>query len=93
MLSGVLLHEIEASRPVDLSGHRLAGGQRRCQDVNDALAFVDHVDDVDAVQCAEVVRLAAGRRIECGFVEIDARVVRRLARRRSRVNSPRYASV
>ena len=77
MLAGVLLHVVEAPIPVDR--RRRPTRRRRPsgagEHVRDAIAFVDDVDDVDAAERAEIVRLAAGRRVERGLFEVDARAV------------------
>ena len=71
MLSGVLLHVIESARPIDATRDRtLAHG--RVEQVGNALAFVDHVADRGVAECAGVVRLAAGCRVESRMVEVHA---------------------
>ena len=40
--------------------------------MGNTLVFVDHVEDGDAVQRAQVVRLPAGRGIEGGAVQIES---------------------
>jgi hypothetical protein len=62
MLSGVLLHVIEASLPVDLASNGVANraiGERSGEHVRDALILVDDVGDSSATQRAQVGRLAA----------------------------------
>ena len=53
----------------------VAAAERRGEHVGDAIVLIDDVDDGDAAERAEVVRLAAGGRVEGGLVEIDARTV------------------
>jgi hypothetical protein len=48
MLSGVLLHVIEAAGPMYRALY-LALRQRHCQHVDDAISVVDHFDYVDSV--------------------------------------------
>ena len=61
MLPGVLLHVIEAARPVDDPAHQLQVARRwRREHVRDAIALVDDVGHGDAAQRAGVERLSAG---------------------------------
>ena len=69
VLPGVLLHVIEAPRPVHFAAHP-AIAQRGGQEVRDPLALVHHVQDLGAAQPPRVVRLAAGRGIERGAIEV-----------------------
>jgi hypothetical protein len=64
---------VEATIPNDrtLDGVAMAR-EWALEDVGDALAFVDDVGDTGARECTEVVRLAAGSRIEGGLIEVDA---------------------
>src|SRR4051812_12656422 len=73
MLSGVLLHVIEAARPVDLRGHLTSNFDRRRggEYVRDAVILIDDVDDVLPGQGAEVVKLSARCGIESGSVEVE----------------------
>ena len=56
-MSGVLLHEVEASLPIDLA-HDLVGRDWSLQDMGNALVLVDPVDYRNAGEAAEVVWLA-----------------------------------
>ena len=44
VLPGVLLHVIEAARPIDFARHLAVRRERRRQAVRDAILFVHHVD-------------------------------------------------
>ena len=75
MLSGVLLHQIEAARPVKLALHSAADGQR-------AVAGVDHLpvplvdlEDPDAPQQARVIGLAAPLGVKGGLVQGDVKAL------------------
>jgi len=70
VLAGVLLHVVEAARPVDRSGEPVTH-DRGLDDVGDAVALVDHVDDRHAAEPTGVERLAPGGGVEGGAVEID----------------------
>ena len=84
VLAGVLLHVVEAARPVDDAGDPVAR-QRCLEDMGDAIALVHHVQDGDAAEPAGVERLAAGGGVEGGAVEVDpAAVGVRWPRRRRR---------
>ena len=73
VLAGVLLHVIEAARPVDAAGDLVGSVEGRVQDVRDAILLLDHLDDAgDTARVSEIERLAAGGGIERGAVEIDA---------------------
>ena len=78
VLAGVLLHVIEAPRPVDRgpltpSPSRAPSRAPTLDDVhNRAVVSIDDVDDPRAAERAGVERLAAGRRIEGGAIEHDA---------------------
>src|SRR5215471_5648158 len=72
MLPGVLLHVVEAARPVN-AAIDFAGRDRPVYDVQDLVVFqIADVEDVCVAKLAEVVRLAAGSRIEVGLVEEHA---------------------
>ena len=71
VLTRVLLHEIEATGPVDHAGDRHAGFDRCGQQVGHLLVFVHHINDRNAVEAAKVVRLPAGRGIKGAAVEVD----------------------
>ena len=60
VLAGVLLHVIEAPRPVDLAADDLAGLQGSGDDVRDrAVLAIDHVGHRRAAERAGIERLAA----------------------------------
>jgi len=73
VLSGVLLHVIEAAGPIDLAVDVLAWCQTRLlDDVSDPAVFlIEHIDDPQAAQCPGVERLTAGGGIEGRPVERD----------------------
>src|SRR6185437_1445509 len=70
MLAGMLLHVIEAARPVDLAlnfvRHYRHGGYMR-----DDVLFVDYFENRRAAERANVKRLAAGSGIKSGSIEVD----------------------
>ncbi len=70
VLAAVLLHVVEAARPVD-GASDFARRDRRVGDVRDALAFVDDLDHRRVSDGSRIERLAAGGRIECGAVQVD----------------------
>ena len=70
MLAGVLLHVVEAARPVD-AALRFAGIQRSINDVDDFIFVLAHVQNIGVAKFPEVVRLAAGTRIKSSAIEDD----------------------
>ena len=64
MLTGVLLHQIEAVRPVDLQRDLDLGPQGRSAEVDDLVALLKHVQDRNAGDRAAIARLAAAGGIE-----------------------------
>src|SRR5580700_9754858 len=70
MLSGVLLHVVEAARPLDATFDG-AGGEFLVDDVDDVVVLIADVEDVGFREETDVVRLAAGGGIEGGLVEND----------------------
>ncbi len=62
MLTGVLLHVVEAAVPIDATGDGRRGGLA-VDDMDDVVALVADFEDVAIAEFAEVVRLAAGRGI------------------------------
>ncbi len=72
MLTGVLLHVIEPSYHVYLPNEHRSNGHadRFGEQVRDAIVFIDHVDDGDTTERAEIVRLPTRRGIEGGAIEI-----------------------
>ena len=58
MLARMLLHVAEATWPVNEAVY-FCRVQRRSQTMRDALPFVDHADNGDAVYGSQVVRLPA----------------------------------
>jgi hypothetical protein len=87
VLAGVLLHVIEAPRPIYRAADRLSVVQGPwslvrpwswVQDVRDRPVFlVDHIDNAKVAQPPGVERLAAGCGIERGAVEDHAEAFRR----------------
>ena len=70
MLAGVLLHVIEAARPLDATFDR-ARGEFLVDDVDDVVVLIADVEDIGLSEEADVVRLAARGGIEGGLVEDD----------------------
>ena len=75
VLPAVLLHVIEAARPVDAASDFVAS-HRSGGDVRDPLVLLNHFEDRDAGNHTQVVRLAARGGIESGLIEIEAAAVR-----------------
>jgi hypothetical protein len=77
VLTGVLLHVIEAARPIDegIDLYDWRGG--RGEAVSDAVVLIDDVDHGDAGERAGIEGLAAGGGIEGGAVEVDGEAVGR----------------
>ena len=73
MLAGMLLHVIEPDRPVDLPLDAVGRDFRR-QNMDDHLAVLDDIQDLDAVDRSFVPGLAAGLRIKAGPVKDDGRL-------------------
>ena len=71
MLSGVLLHVVEAARPVNTAVYvgtfRTAVGN-----MNNFVAFLAHVEDVCVAELARIMRLPAGRGIKGRAVQDHA---------------------
>ena len=69
VLAGVLLHVIQAARPVDqaIDFRRI---HRRCHAVRDALILIDDIQHRLACDETSVMRLPAGRRIKCCAIEV-----------------------
>ena len=71
MLSGVLLHVIKASLPVNLT-LSLRSFQRFFKQMDDLLIFVfKDIEDFNIINCASIMRLSTGGGIEHGLVEND----------------------
>src|SRR5262245_16419214 len=68
MLAGVLLHVVEASRPIDAAVH---GSQMKfaVDDMDDFFSFIANIQDLGFVEAAEIVRLAARGGIKSSRVE------------------------
>src|SRR5687768_13754882 len=78
MLAGVLLHVIEAPRPIDLARDDVAGLQRARHEVRDrAVLTIDDVADRGAAERTGVERLAARRGIKRRLIEHDVPGARR----------------
>jgi hypothetical protein len=74
MLAGVLLHVIEAARPVDLAADDVARVQRAGHDVRDrAVVTIDDIGDRRTADRSGVERLSARCRIERSLIEGDFR--------------------
>ena len=71
MLPRVLLHEVEAAGPVDLTLDGIRG-ERGVEKMGDApILFSDDIDDRDAIERPVIVQLAAGGRVEGRLVQVD----------------------
>ncbi len=70
MLSTMLLHVIEASRPVD-SSRDFARCNRRVQYMGHALFFIDHLNNVGPAESSGIEWLAAGGGVERGSVQVN----------------------
>ena len=68
MLAGVLLHVVEAARPVD-AAFNATSGERTVNDVEDAVIGVPHIHDVGVAQFAKIVGLTARSRVEQSLIE------------------------
>jgi len=75
VLAGVLLHVIEAARPIDRGIDLGDGRSGRRETVGDAVVFIDHVDHWDAGEGAGIERLAPGAGVKSGAVEVDGEAV------------------
>ena len=71
VLSGVLLHVIEAARPVDAAEHIRTAGLA-VDDMNDFVAFIAHVEHVGVADFAQIVWLASRGRVERGAIQNQA---------------------
>ncbi len=78
MLTGVLLHVLEAARPVDDAPRRAELDWTLHQVQNPAVVAIDDVDDASGAEGAGIERLATGGRIEGGAVEDGCEVSRTL---------------
>src|SRR5208282_286648 len=70
MLAGVLLHVVKTAWPIYAAVDR-AAGNFPVDNVSDLVAGISHVQNLSFAQFSQVVRLAAGVRIERGAVEED----------------------
>src|ERR1700746_1425098 len=68
MLAGVLLHMVEAARPVDATLDASLG-HRPVQYVNDAVFLFLNIDNVRITQFAKIIRRPAGGRIQQGLIQ------------------------
>ena len=59
MLSGVLLHVIETSRPIDFARHLPVRRERRRQKVRDSIVLVHHIDHWHPGDRPDIERLSA----------------------------------
>ena len=73
MLTSVLLHVVQPSRPVDSPAYNITTSRRRALDhVQHALvAIVDTLNNARAVECAGITRLTAASRIKRSAIEND----------------------
>src|SRR4051812_5086111 len=65
---------VKATRPIDSTTYP-CGVERRCQQMGNALTFIDDVDDRNARQLAAVERLATGGRVKGGAIQVDPSAV------------------
>ena len=70
VLSGMLLHVIEAAAPVNSAGYRLPT-EGPGEEMSYALTFVNHIDNLDPSELPGIERLTAGGGIEGSAVQID----------------------
>ena len=70
MLAGVLLHVIEAARPIDAAVNR-PGLQFAIDDMDDFVAVVAHFEHVGVAKLAVIARLSARGRIQRRLIEHD----------------------
>src|SRR5690242_6253915 len=83
MLAGVLLHVVEASRPLDVTRDCRPCRKRRGQNMNDLIVYVDCLDHLDRgsrrlapfCESTDVKWLATGCRIERRAIEHHGRMV------------------
>src|ERR1700704_246506 len=68
MLPSVLLHVVEAARPVDAAVD-IRTFRATVDNVNDFVAFVADVEDICISDLAQVVRLAAGGRVKSRTIQ------------------------
>ena len=78
VLTGVLLHMLEPSRPIDRAPRRAELDWALDQVQNPAVVAIDHVDDASGTEDAGIERLATGGRIESGPIENDCEMARTL---------------
>src|SRR5687767_10559691 len=72
MLTRVLLHMVEAPRPVHVPPNARVGLELTIDKVSDRAVFlIEHVEDIGLTERPGVERLAARRRIERGAIEND----------------------
>ena len=89
MLTGVLLHEVQPPRPVDLARHVRAGRQSCRTAVQHRLAAQERLRDVRAAERAHVAGLAAARGIkDCAVQLHEPAVFTLLAGEHARLQPP-----
>ena len=89
MLAGVLLHEVQPPRPVDLARHVCTDRQSRRAAVQHRLAAQERLRDVRAAECARVAGLAAARGIkDCAVQLHEPAVFALLAGEHARLQPP-----
>ena len=89
MLTGVLLHEVQPPRPVDLARHVRADRQGRRAAVQHRLAAQERLRDVRAAERAHVAGLAAARGIKDRAVQLyEPAVFALLAGEHARLQPP-----
>ncbi len=71
VLAAVLLHVIETAGPIE-AGRNGTLAELGVNDMQNLIAIVANVKNAGLAELAEVIRLAAGRRIKGGLIEQDA---------------------
>jgi peptide-methionine (R)-S-oxide reductase len=74
VLTGMLLHVVEAPGPIDSAAHPLIK-QRPAQQVSDTVPLVDDIDDSEAAQFARVEWLTSRSGVEGRLVQVDSSAV------------------
>ncbi len=80
MLAVVLLHMVEAARPIDLALHKVVG-ERGGQHVPHHAIFRLHIQHGHAAKHASIGGLAAALGIKCALIERDRRLASALGPR------------
>ena len=69
----MLLHVVEAPRPIDRAADTVRGGESALEQVSDAVALVHDIPHADAVDDSQVVGLTPGGGVERRRVETGTR--------------------